>query len=343
MKTRVAVAALAMTCGCSFAQVTHYAAPASGDRWMYPFNFSNGFEITAPTFGAILQSGFDDRDSQFVVTWETGTVVPSGLDVDRYHVQRVSLRATVANDMVWRYDPTPDPTASLYPSTDPQYVADTDPGRPVELFGVGYRNAASSASWNEYASFSTGVPDPGPAEKWRDVFAATFDSAGVATDISNQVRERLNPVAMAIGSTDSVVPGSLVPAGTEIVFEVDLCQPQTRAYFARALSEGRLHLSLTSLEPASGGPGGGAGGEYPRFFTKENPEASSDPSLRVQIELDVRVGEHADVNGDTLVDILDFLDFIGAFGDGDLFADYDGNCEVDILDFLDFFADFGSY
>lgn len=51
----------------------------------------------------------------------------------------------------------------------------------------------------------------------------------------------------------------------------------------------------------------------------------------------------ADYNGDTLVDILDFLDFIGAFGDGDLFADYDGNCEVDILDFLDFFADFGSY
>lgn len=334
---------MAFVCGCVLGQTAQYAAPASGDRWMYPFNFSNGFEITAPTFGAILESGFDDRDSQFLLSWETAASIPNGMGEDKYHVSRVVVRATVANDMIWRYDPTPDPTASFYPTSDPQFVADEDAGRPVELFGVGYRNSASSATWNEYASFSTGVPDPGPAENWRDVFAATLDAGGIATDVSNQVRQRLNPIALAIGSTPLVAPGSLVPAGTEIEFDVDLCDPANRAYFARALDEGRLHLSITSLEPASGGPGGGAGGEYPRFYTRENPSAVSDPSLRVRIELEVRLGEHADVNGDTLVDILDFLDFIGAFGDGDVLADYDGNCEIDILDFLDFFADFGGY
>ena len=323
------------------AQPINYAASASGDRWMYPFNFSNGFEITAPTFGAILQPGFDDRDSQVIATWETAASIPPGEGVERYHIDRVVVRAAVANNLVWRYDATPDPTASYYPSSDPAYVADTDTGRPVELFGVGYRNGASAATWTEFSPFSNGVPNPPPAENWRDAFAAVFDGGGAATDVSNQVRERWQPAAMAIGRTDAVAPGALVPIDTVVEFEVDLCDPTTRAYFARALDLGRLHLAITSLEPASGGPGGGSGGEYPRFYTKENP-ATSNPALRISIEIDARVGKRADVNADTTVDILDFLDFIDAFGNADIFADYDGNCEVDILDFLDFINDFGA-
>jgi hypothetical protein len=342
MKAFVSLFAAAASGLAASAQPLNYAAPASGDRWMYPFNFSSGFEITAPTFGAILELGFDDRDSQFLVTWNTSASVPTDLGVNQYHVSRVVVRATVANDMIWRYDGTADPTASFYPTSDPEYVADADLGRPVELFGVGYRNSASSSTWNEFGSFSTGVPNPGPAERWRDVYAAVFDESGASTDVSNQVRDRLSPLAMAVGTSSSVIPGALVPAGTTLTFEVNLCDFTTRAYFARALDEGRLHLAITSLEPASGGPGGGAGGEYPRFYTKENPTAVTDPTLRVRIELDVRVGDRVDVNGDTTVDILDFLDFFSAFGMGDLFADYNGDCEVDILDFLDFFEDFGS-
>ncbi|QYK48629.1 MAG: hypothetical protein KF838_01965 [Phycisphaeraceae bacterium] len=343
MRTILTLAALVGLTPCATAQPIHYAAPASGDRWMYPFNFSSGFEISAPTFGAILEPGFDDRDSQMLVTWETNAAIPSGLEQSEYHIQRVTVRATVANNLIWRYDGTPDPTASYYPTTDPDYIADTDAGRPIELFGVGYRNSASALTWNEFSSFSTGSPDPGPAEKWRDAFAATFDLAGNATDVSNQVRERFNPAAMAIGTTDQVTPGSLVPIDTTLTFEVDLCDPATRAYFARSLSAGRLHLAITSLEPASGGPGGGSGGLYPRFYTKEDPKTTSNPLLRVSLDVEVRIGVRPDVNGDTIVDILDFLDFFGAFGAGDPFADYNADCEVDILDFLDFFEDFGAY
>ncbi len=327
--------------GAAWAQPISYAASASGDRWMYPFNFSSGFEISAPTFGAILEPGFDDRDSQLIATWETAGSIPAGEGVERYHVERVVVRAAVANNLVWRYDGTADPTASYYPVGDAQRVADADAGRPVELFGVGYRNGASASTWNEFAPFSNGVPNPGPAEKWRDAFAAVFDGEGAASDVSNQVRERWQPTAMAIGRTNAVAPGALVPANTVVEFEVDLCDATTRAYFARALNEGRLHLAITSLEPATGGPGGGSGGEYPRFYTKENP-ATTNPALRIAIEIDARIGKQADLNGDTGVDILDFLDFIDAFSSGDAFADYDGNCEVDILDFLDFFDDFGS-
>lgn len=334
--------AIFLTSGSAIGQVVQFASPASGDRWMYPFNFSSGFEGSAPTFGAILQSGFDDRDSQMIVTWETAGAVPAGLGASRYFIESVVVRATVANDLQWRYDGTADSVVNLYDVSDPAYVPDADPGTPVELYGVGFRNLASAATWTETSAFSTGVPNPAPAENHRDLFAAVFDEAGDATDISNQVRQRFDTSAMAIGRTDLVAPGALVPVDTELTFEVNLCDPTVRAYYQRALDLGRLHLAITSLEPAAGGPGGGTGDPaYPRFYTKENVLAAADPLLRVQLELVVRIGEKADVNGDTVVDILDFLDFFAAFSDGDPAADIDGNCVVDILDFLDFFEAFG--
>lgn len=61
----------------------------------------------------------------------------------------------------------------------------------------------------------------------------------------------------------------------------------------------------------------------------------------------------ADVNGDTELDVLDFLDFIDSFGTCDgqtapcagssgVDADFNGDTTVDILDFLDFFDAFGT-
>ena len=60
-----------------------------------------------------------------------------------------------------------------------------------------------------------------------------------------------------------------------------------------------------------------------------------------------------DVNGDTGADVLDFLDFIDAFGacDGQpapctggsgVSADFNGDTSVDVLDFLDFIDAFGT-
>jgi len=59
-----------------------------------------------------------------------------------------------------------------------------------------------------------------------------------------------------------------------------------------------------------------------------------------------------DVNGDTSVDVLDFLDFFDAFGQcvnepgpcapSGVDADFNGDTSVDVLDFLDFFDAFGT-
>ena len=50
----------------------------------------------------------------------------------------------------------------------------------------------------------------------------------------------------------------------------------------------------------------------------------------------------ADFNGDTLVDVLDFLDFFDAFGNETAWADFNADGSVDILDFLDYIDAFGN-
>ena len=121
--------------------------------------------------------------------------------------------------------------------------ADTDAGKPIELFGTGYRNGFTALTFTESGSPFGGAPIVPPAEGARNVFAATFDTAGTATDISRQVRQRAEGTPMAIGTTAAVAPGAKVPEGTEFVFDVDLCDPATRAYFQRSLNDGVVNLT----------------------------------------------------------------------------------------------------
>lgn len=62
----------------------------------------------------------------------------------------------------------------------------------------------------------------------------------------------------------------------------------------------------------------------------------------VQILGDLPPIRPADFNGDTLVDVLDFLDFLDAFGNETAWADFNADGSIDILDFLDFFDAFGT-
>ena len=96
--------------GFAHAQVfdVSFARPTA-DRWMYPFNFSRGAESTAPAFGAILQPGFDDRDSQMLLGFTTGganPLIPEALGVGSYRVLSARLTVVVSNDLESRYDPT---------------------------------------------------------------------------------------------------------------------------------------------------------------------------------------------------------------------------------------------
>jgi len=300
------------------------------DRWMYPFNSTPGSEASAPSFGAIQIAGFDDRDGQFLLGWNTAAAIPQGKPLENYRLSAARLRLTVNVDMQFRYDPTPDSFVTLLDKADAAYVADSDLGKPVELFGAGYRNGWTSSTFNENSLFG-GAPIVPPAEGARNVFPAMFSPAGVATDISRQIRQRFDASSMAIGLTNAVTPGQLVPAGTVLTFDVDLCAPETRAYFQRALASGRLMLVVSSLQPAQGGPDGGTGTPtYPAFYTKENLIGLA---FAPKLELDLTVAKPADYNGDEFINGDDFDAYVQAFVDGTASADFNGDCFVNGDDF----------
>ena len=66
----------------------------------------------------------------------------------------------------------------------------------------------------------------------------------------------------------------LVPAGTDVTFELDLGNPDVVAYLQHALNEGIVSLSVTSMATAvQGGPI-----VYPQIATKENFGQDASPA-----------------------------------------------------------------
>jgi len=306
---------------------------------MYPFNFASGGEASAPMFGAILQSGFDDRDSQFIVIYDTSAQAAPGQPLDHYRLRRVRVTAYVSVNNQAFYDDTFDSVSSLYAPGDGEQTIDADAGRPVELFGVGFRNGVTAATFTESSTFG-GTPIVPPAEGSRNAFAAIFAHDGTATDVSRQVRQRFDAAPMAIGTTDAVAPGELLPAGTALTFDVDLCDESARAYMQRSMAAGKLLLAISSLEPASGGPGGGSGDPaYPALYTKESAVAIAN-GYRVKLEIELAIGTGADFDHNGFINGDDFDAFVALFVVGDPGADWDGNCFVNGDDFDGFVSAF---
>jgi len=295
-----ACAAAAGTASTAQAQCFSYTQNSPTlDRWVYPFAGTPGTETTCPTYGAILITGFDDRDAQMLLGWDTGLAIPAGLSPERYDIRRVRVTAWIAIGDKFYYDNTRDLVTSLYATNDPQYTPDPDLGRPVELFAVGYRNGETSATFGEYSAFSPFPPFP-LQEGVRSAFAAVYDESGVATDLSRQVELRFDATPMAYGIADGVTPGTKPPAGTAMTFDVNLNAPGARAYLQSCLADGRMRLMLSSLQPASGGPGGGSG-DYPVFYTKENVTATLS-GWTPRLEIEVAVAPDTDLNQDGNVD-----------------------------------------
>jgi hypothetical protein len=305
----------------------------TGDRWVYPFGPGGGTELRIPSFSAVGAPGFDDRDSQALFFWDTdgSGLVASGAGAGSYRVVSAKLRIRTSSNNTFRYDATSDSYQSHLATTDSSYVADSDPGSAIELFGVGFRNQFLAQEFNENSPFPFGSQVEGS----RNAYAAVYDENGVATDVSNQVRDRFDVTPFAVGLTSTVAPGAYVPTETEFEFAINSCDPAVQAYLARGLNSGRLYLMVSSLAAASGGPGGGVGGEYPDFITKEDS-----PSLSAKLELTIRTGSAADLTGDDLVEFDDFLAFFNAFDTSAPEADVNVDCVVDFADFLAFFNAF---
>jgi hypothetical protein len=338
------------------------AAPTI-DRWNYPFDSAPGFSESGATFSALGQEdafpgfSFDQRDAQVVLGWDTNGVIPTGLGVCRYEIIGASVTIAVTGEIAFRYDPTYDLRAS-YMSGAP----DPDLGRPIELYGTGFRN-----NWNTGAPTQAGCPVPGSGFEgfpcWyegnvdlpgppfgpcvckdqRNVFATDF-LGGVSRDISNNIRDGFDPKPFAVGQIAGVTAGNYVTDARDVTFALNVGDADVQRYLRAGVDAGRVLLTISSLQPAAsvGGPGSG---EYARWFMKENPLGNLGGVTRwARLALDVRVVTLVgDLNNDGAVNTADLTRFLGQFGSTGAFLSADLNCDgaVNTADLTRFLGQFG--
>jgi len=305
--------ALLLTCWAAFAMLAgefNLTIPAPTlDRWMYPFNFEPGTRPVASTF-ASFDPRFDTRDAQFLLGWDTPAAIPAGADPRAYLLRRARVTLTITARDAFIYDPTHDSFVT-YLTNQPGYVPDSDPGRPMELHGAGFRGGFTAATFLETSSY--GVVNDFQSDNisiaTRNAFAAMFDATGALVDIANHVGQAnagwTNPPfeapPWAVGQTTNAAPGEAVPQDSKVTFDLNLADPLTVGYLQAALADGRLRLVVSSLSPAQqvtpGGTGGGGTGAYPQFATREN--VLFDPP---RLELEGTLVGPEDAEGDGLPD-----------------------------------------
>ncbi|MBX3357891.1 MAG: hypothetical protein KF745_05635 [Phycisphaeraceae bacterium] len=306
------------------------------DRWMYPFNSASplGTETEARTFSPLFsefQASFDNRDGEMLLGYTTSLAVTPGLGTQNYRVLSARVVARVSRDQTFTYDGTQDPVGTYYPIADPQRVVDADAGRPVELFGVGYRNGFTALTFQEESPHSFAAPFPD--RNTRNAFAAQFDGLGNMTNVQNNVDDRFEVRPFAVG-TAALTPGVLVPVDTDFTFELDVENAGVREYLARSLDQGRLNLMVTSLAVTQQQQSG----EVPYWYTKEYPSVIG--GVPARLEMSVCIGPRADWDCNGTVEPADIAGYINRWAadvaTGRTLADFDANGVVEPADIAAF-------
>jgi len=250
------------------------------ERWMYANNGAPCDRPAGSVFGTFGdENGVDTRHAQHLLGWDTAAFAPTGLGPGRYLIRRCRVTLTINRGNLFAYDPTHDGVRTYFATNDPARLPDTDAGRPVELFGVGYRNGFDAVSFDQCALFGSNATGE------RNTYAAGWSTNGTLVDIGNNVGKTnaLYPAfevqPFAVGQTTNAAPGQLVPAGSRITFDLNLADPLVLTYVQQALDAGRLRLMFSSLHSNTGQ---GGAPSYPDFATHFN-EVLSDPT-RFELE-----------------------------------------------------------
>ena len=329
----------------AFAQPVTVEIVTDEDRWNYPFNQTPGIRVNASTFAALFEPGFDDYDAQFVVGFNTAGAATPGLAPACYRVTGARVLAVIETSQGVVFDPTFDSFAQFLPPGDPRRV-EPDPGTPLELYGLGYRGvfppgsdgvpvSVTAQTWTETSIFGLAPLIP-PAFEQRFVFATGFDERGMPVNISNRFRDEFDALPLAIGTIGGLSQGDTIPSDSLVAFDIDLTSGPALRMIQDGLASGRLRFTIASAYPATGSDAGGGGGsgQFPIWYTRENPVAQI-LGFEPRLELTVEIRNPADLNSasasspasplwgipDGILTPTDFSAFVSFFSSGDLRAD----------------------
>ncbi|HWB19123.1 MAG TPA: dockerin type I repeat-containing protein [Phycisphaerales bacterium] len=285
------------------------------DRWNYPFATTPGTETTASVFAPLTATGFDpsfdNRDGQFIIGFNTSSLVTTGKSINSYAVTSASVQLTVADNLAFGYDPTPDSWRTFAIPSDPKYVADADAGRPVELFGTSFRNGFTASSWAETTAYS---PLGAFGKSIRTAFPVAFNAQGQAFDVSDTFDLQIDPTAFAVG-TAPLTQGQPVPNATVFTFAINTADPNIQRYLRRSLRAGKSLFTVASFFPSEQQQ---SNGTFPRFYTRENALVQVGAVSAARLSMNVQVSDTpvaaGDVNGDGHVNIDDLTQIILQWG-----------------------------
>ena len=313
------------------------------DIWFYPFNSNPGSKASAAIFGAVtnLDDGFfpefDNRDGQMVIGFDTSTAVPTGLGPGGYTVTAATAVLTISSSETFQYDPTPDPYTSWLASDDPNFETDPDPGRPLELFGAGFRCGHTASTFPENGVFCDGCNCLfGTCKSVRCVYPIDYDQGCQPRDVSNNIDEAFDPVPFAVGVNGSLSSGDPVPLDTELTFELNVDDPCIQGYLGQALDEGMLDLVVASIFLAVQQQAG----TFPKVYCKEDVLVELGVVSAARLEMTVGTGIPGDLDENGIVNVTDLLILLGQFGPcpdpcpPSCEADIDDDCVVGVIDLL---------
>lgn len=266
------------------------------ERWMYPNNLTPCDRIASSTFGTFGdESGVDSRHAQNLIGWNTALLVPTNQPPTHYLIRSCRITLLINRGNIFVYDPTHDDYRTYFETNDVGYLPDSDAGRPVELFGAGFRNGFDVFTYDNCAPFGSSAPGE------RNAYATGWFTNGTLVDVGNNVGKtnsafpRFEVWPFAVGQTTNVAPGQLVPAAAKITYDLNLADPFVVTYLQNGLSTGLLRFMVSSLHVTAGQFGQPA---YPDFVTHFS-EVAINPT---RLELDGTAVRPLDTDNDGLPD-----------------------------------------